>query len=101
VRVCLEPLALEWGPRRGAERRIEHVQRNLINTYNHRIGLHVRTGALYQRPQPLDLGASHPYVQAYAAITRTDEVSLDASETAKAMRLSGPTPASPASTTDA
>lgn len=34
---------------------------------------------------------ARPYVQAYAAITRTDEVSLDASETAKAMRLSGPT----------
>lgn len=34
---------------------------------------------------------ARPYVQAYAAITRTDEVSLDASETAEAMRLSGPT----------
>ena len=30
---------------------------------------------------------ARPYVQAYAAITRTDEVSLDASETAEAMRL--------------
>lgn len=36
---------------------------------------------------------ARPYVQAYAAITRTDEVSLDASETAEAMRLSGPTTA--------
>lgn len=34
---------------------------------------------------------ARPYVQAYAAITRTDEVSLDASETAEAMRLSVPT----------
>ena len=34
---------------------------------------------------------ARPYVQAYAAITRTDEVSLDASETAEAMRLSDPT----------
>lgn len=32
-----------------------------------------------------------PYVQAYAVIICIDEVSLDASETAKAMRLSGPT----------
>lgn len=38
---------------------------------------------------------ARPYVQAYAAITRTDEVSLDASETAEAMRLSGPTSAGP------
>jgi hypothetical protein len=34
---------------------------------------------------------ARPYVQAYAVIICIDEVSLDASETAKAMRLSGPT----------